>query len=53
MKIILDRYKKYYPEYDPATKILQLHGKIPVVDFVALRVMITYIKEEVKDIRVN
>jgi hypothetical protein len=53
MKIILDKIKRYYPEYDIKDKILYLKGKIPVNEFLGLRLMIKNYRLDVKDIRVN
>jgi len=52
-KIILDKFKRYYPEYDIKDKVLYLKGKIPVNEFLGLRLMIKIHKLDVKDIRVN
>lgn len=53
MKIILDKFERYYPEYDIKDKVLYLKGKISVNEFLGLRLMIKIHKLDVKDIRVN
>lgn len=53
MKIILDKFKQYYPEFNYKEKILSLTGKIPVSEFVGLRLLIKIYRLDVKDIRVN
>lgn len=53
MKIILDKFKEYYPEFNYKEKILYLSGKIPVSEFMGLRLLIKMYRLDVKDIRVN
>jgi hypothetical protein len=53
MKLLLERYARYYVEYDVETKILFIKSDIPVIDFMGIKHLLKYIKEEVKDIRVN
>ena len=53
MKLLLDKYEKYLPEYDSNTKELALRGKIPVKEFVELRLLIKMYRLEVNEIKVN
>lgn len=53
MKLILDKFKQYYPRYDVKNKVLYLHGKVYVKHLVALKELLKSINEEVKDIRIN
>ena len=53
MALLLERYARYLIEYDAANKILYIKSDIPVIDFVGIRKLLNYAKEEVKDIRVN
>ena len=53
MKIILDRFEKYYPEYDAKDKILHLYGKIPMKEWMELRFLIKLYNIELNDLRVN
>ena len=53
MSEVLYRFERYDPWYDREHKVLSLRGKIPVEDFMLLRHLLKFVKEEVKDIRVN
>mgnify|MGYP003291918129 CR=1 FL=1 len=53
MKLILDKFKKYYATYDARTKTLSLQGKIPMKEWVELRLLIKMYNIELNDIRLN
>ena len=53
MKIILDKFKKYYPEYDAKEKELHLYGKIPVEEWMELRLLIKMYSIELNELKVN
>ena len=53
MKLILDKYKKYYATYDARQKILTLHGKIPMKEWIELRLLIKMYNIELNDLRLN
>jgi hypothetical protein len=53
MKIILDKFEKYVPEYDAKEKILYLKGKMPVREFMGLKWLIKVYRLDIKDIRLN
>lgn len=53
MALLLERFARYYVQYDSATKILFIKKDIPVIDFMGIKHLLKYINEEVKDIRVN
>lgn len=53
MKIILDRFKKYYPEYDAKDKELHLYGKIPMKEWMELRLLIKVYNIELNNLIVN
>lgn len=53
MQKILKKFKKYYPWYDREHKILSFQGKMYVEEFMYLRYLLRFVKEEVKDIRIN
>ncbi len=53
MKLILDKFKKYYATYDARTKTLTLQGKIPIKEWIELRLLIKMYNIELNDIRLN
>jgi hypothetical protein len=53
MQIILNRFKKYYPEYDAKDKELHLYGKIPMEEWIELRLLIKVYNIELNNLRVN
>ena len=53
MKLILDKFEKYCPEYDVKDKILFLKGKIPINKWIELRLLIKMYNLEIDDIRLN
>lgn len=53
MKLILDRFAKYYPEYDPKYKELTLTGAIPVSEFLELKLLIKMYGIELNNIIVK
>ena len=53
MKLILNKFKKYYATYDEKNKILYLQGKIPIKEWIELRLLIKMYNIELNDIRLN
>ena len=54
MQIIRNYFGKYKIRYEPSSKILYVDQKIPVKDFVELKVMAYKLsKLDIRDIRVN
>ena len=50
MKLILDKFQKYYPEYDAKDKELTLSGSIPVSEFLELKLLIKIYSLDIKNI---
>lgn len=53
MQLILNKFQKYYPEYDAKDKELTLYGSIPVSEFLELKLLIKIYNIEVKNIIVK
>ena len=50
MEIILNKFQKYYPEYDAKEKELTLYGSIPVSEFLELKLLIKTYNLDIKNI---
>lgn len=53
MQLILNKFEKYYPVYDAKEKELHLYGKIPMKEWMELRLLIKMYNIELNDLKVN